>query len=187
MTQIAVYCASSNTLDDAYFDAARELGVMMADNKIGLVFGGGNVGLMGELARTMHARGGHVTGVIPERLKSLEGVAYDVADKLIVTESMSDRKSIIWRSSDAYITLAGGVGTLEEFLEILTLKKLGFHNRPIALVNTNGLYDSLLNQFSICDSEGFSTSSTTSMFDVVSQPSELSGIDSFSSLFNSTG
>jgi uncharacterized protein (TIGR00730 family) len=185
MTRIAVYCASSQTLDDVYHEAARELGIMMADNNIGLVFGGGSVGLMGEMARTVHSRGGHVTGVIPERLKSVEGVAYDIADELIVTESMSERKSIIWRRSDAYIALAGGIGTLEEFLEIITLKKLAYHDRPVALVNTNGLYDPLIKQFTLCDDEGFSSQRTAALFDVVEHPSELRNIPSFSKLFDS--
>ena len=185
MTQIAVYCASSKTLDDIYRVAAREVGIMLADNKIGLVFGGGNVGLMGEVARTVHSRGGHVTGVIPERLKSVEGVAYDVADQLIVTESMSERKSIIWRRSDAFIALAGGIGTLEEFLEIITLKKLAYHDRPVALVNTNGLFDPLLEQFATCDDQGFSSQRTNTLFDVVSRPTELLSLPSFSKIFDS--
>ncbi len=184
MTRIAVYCASANTIDAVYRNTARELGIMMASNNIGLVFGGGNVGLMGEIARAIHEGKGHVTGVIPERLKSVEGVAYNVADKLIVTESMSDRKSIIWRTSDAYIALAGGIGTLEEFLEIITLKKLGFHDRPVALVNTNGLYDPLLEQFARCDAERFSSTPTDSLFDVVDQPGDLATTPSFARFFS---
>ena len=144
---ICVYCSSSNLLDAYYYDEARELGRNMAKNGYRLVYGGGNVGLMGVLARTVHEHGGIVFGVIPRALKNREGIAYDVADELIVTETLRERKAIMYNRADAFIALPGGIGTLEELIEVLTLKQLGYHQRPIILINSNGFYTPLLDLF----------------------------------------
>ena len=178
-TEIAVYCSSSNHLDSSYYASAENLGLLLASKNLTLVYGGGNVGLMGVLAKTVHAHDGYVIGIIPDRLREAEGIAYDLADELIVTRSMSERKTKIWKRSDAFIVLAGGIGTLEEFLEVLTLKKLGYHNRPIALVNTNGVFDPLLKQLDMLDSNSFSSTLTHTLFDVVSTPSEVFELTSF--------
>ena len=181
--QIAVYCASSIDLEKKYLDVAQELGELLSANGLAIVFGGWDVGLMGVLARAVHAGGGHVTGVIPDRLTQIDGRAYALADELIVTESMSERKSIIWRRSDAFIALAGGIGTLEEFLEVITLKKLGYHNKPVALVNTDGLFNRLLEQFEELDRANFSSYHTRNLFDVVSVPSEIRFLPAFQEFF----
>lgn len=145
---ITVYCASSSAVAARYVEAAEEAGQRLAEGGHVLVYGGGNVGLMGVLARSVHAHGGHVVGVIPEALKAREGIAYDVADEMIVTETMRERKKIMYTRADAFLVLPGGFGTLEEFLEVLTLRQLRYHDHPIALVNTAGFYDPLLKVFS---------------------------------------
>ena len=183
MKQIAVYCSSSVHLEQKYYDVARELGKLLASNGVAIVFGGGSVGLMGALAQAVHAGDGHVTGVIPEKLNKIDGRAYSLADELIITESMSERKSIIWRRSDAFIALAGGIGTLEEFLEVITLKQLGYIDKPVTLVNTDGLYDRLLEQFAELDDAKFSPGRTERLFDVVSSPSEIAELEAFKEFF----
>jgi uncharacterized protein (TIGR00730 family) len=110
---------------------------------------------MGELARAVHEQGGVVCGVIPQALEQKEGVAYDVADELIITETMQERKAIMFTRADAFLVLPGGFGTLEEFLEVLTLRQLGYHDKPIVLVNTNGFFGPLLHLFDHIVAEGF--------------------------------
>jgi uncharacterized protein (TIGR00730 family) len=183
MNQIAVYCSSSDTLNAHYYDVAQEFGEMLGSRRMTLVYGGGDVGLMGVLARAVHTFGGRVVGVIPDRLREIEGRAYTIADELIVTDSMSERKSIIWRRADAFVTLAGGVGTLEEFLEVITLKKLGYHDKPVALINTTGLFDALLEQFDAFDAGSFSSEPTRRLFDVVSEPGEIATLTAFRPFF----
>jgi len=141
------------------------------------------VGLMGYIARAVHEGGGQVVGVIPDRLNNIDGRAYPEADELIVTGSMSERKSIIWRRSDAFVALAGGVGTLEEFMEVITLKKLGYHQKPITLVNSFGIYNSLLEQFSELDRGGLSAHPTDQLFDVVTSPEQIPSLESFRPFF----
>ena len=144
---ICVYCSSSDLLDDIYYQEARQLGRHIATQGYGLVYGGGNVGLMGVVARSVHENDGYVYGVIPRALKEREGVAYEIADELIVTDSLRERKYLMYEKSQAFITLPGGIGTLEELLETLTLKQLGYHTAPMVIVNTNGFYDALLTLF----------------------------------------
>jgi cytokinin riboside 5'-monophosphate phosphoribohydrolase len=156
MKHVAVYCASSETIDQTYREDARSLGHGLADLGLGLVYGGGSVGLMGELARAVHARGGHVTGYIPSKLMAVEGRAYDIADELIVTETMQERKRSIFGRSEAFLALAGGLGTIEEFMEVATLRKLGYLDKPIFLVNTRGFWDGLLEFLAHTEREGFS-------------------------------
>ncbi len=161
---ICVYCSSSNLLADHYYEEARELGRLIAHGGYRLVYGGGNVGLMGVLAREVHEHDGFVYGVIPRALKNREGVAYEVADELIVTKSLRERKAIMYDRADAFIALPGGLGTLEELMEVLTLKQLGYHQRPIVLVNSTGFYTSLLDLFRHFCSERFVRESYETLF-----------------------
>lgn len=146
MPAICVYCSSSNAIADHYPPVAETLGRLLAARGHSIVYGGGAVGLMGVLARAAHENGGHVTGVIPSKLQNREGIAYD-ADELIVTETMRERKRIMFSKADAFVVLPGGFGTLEEFMEVLTLKQLGYHDHPIALLNVDGFFDTLLSFF----------------------------------------
>jgi uncharacterized protein (TIGR00730 family) len=153
---ICVYCSSSNDIAPSYFDAARALGTALAQHGWPLVYGGGSVGLMGALAEAVHAAGGKVIGIIPQALLDRE-VGYLEADELIVTTTMRERKRLMDERADAFVTLPGGFGTLEELLEIITLKQLHYHEKPIIIVNVNGFYDALLAQFAHIFEAGFAS------------------------------
>ena len=139
---ICVYAASSNTVHEDYLDAAARLGTLLADHGHTLVYGGGQVGLMGALARAVHAGGGRVVGVIPDRLRNLE-LAYKKADELVVTCDIRHRKGVMEERAEAFVALPGGYGTIEEVLETLVQKQLGYHNKPLIFINTRGAYDEL--------------------------------------------
>lgn len=140
---ICVYCGSGEGQDPAYAHAARVLGEAMAGAGLRLVYGGGNLGLMGILARTVIDRGGMVTGIIPQFLSERERMLHDVQE-MIVTDNMHQRKMLMFDRSDAFVALPGGVGTLEELVEMMTWYQLGQHTKPIVLANINGFWGSLL-------------------------------------------
>jgi hypothetical protein len=141
--RICVYCGSGPGLNPAYAEAARTLGRAMAVSEIGLVYGGGSLGLMGEISRSVLEHGGHVTGIIPEFLSTRERMLKDVQE-LIVTQSMHERKQIMFEKSDAFVALPGGVGTLEELVEQLTWSQLGQHSKPVILGDIDGFWEPLL-------------------------------------------
>jgi uncharacterized protein (TIGR00730 family) len=149
-----VFCASSDRLDGRYRQTARELGDLMAVRGVTLVYGGGNNGLMGCLSKAVHSRGGRIVGVIPRGLKEM-GYAFSGADEMIVTDGMRERKAVMESRADGFIGLPGGFGTLEELLEIITLRQLGFHDKPIVILNTCGFFDRLLDQFETGYAERF--------------------------------
>ncbi|GMQ81513.1 MAG: hypothetical protein BMS9Abin05_0945 [Rhodothermia bacterium] len=180
---ITVFCASSNHVDSRFNEVAERMGYLLAHRKMTLVFGGGDVGLMGVMARAVHANGGRVVGVIPHALRSIEGVAYEVADELIMTDTMRERKAKMHERADAFVALPGGIGTLEEFMEVITLKKLGYHDLPIALVNTDGFYNRLIEFFGELVETQFLSESEPSLFEVVSEPEAIFDTDSFRKTF----
>jgi uncharacterized protein (TIGR00730 family) len=143
MPTICVYCGSNTGNNEAYVAAARTLGRQMAEAGVGLVYGGGGLGLMGEIARTVLAHNGHVIGIIPEFLSKKERMLKD-ADELIVVKDMHQRKQLMFDRSDAFVALPGGIGTLEELVEQLTWAQLGRHNKPIVLLNVEGFWAPLL-------------------------------------------
>ena len=145
---ICVYSSSSCTIDKVYFDAASQLGSEIAQKGDLFLFGGGLTGLMGACARAVHQQKGKVIGIIPEAL-NVKGIVYEACDELVVTKGMRERKAEMDEKSDAFIALPGGFGTLEEILEIITLKQLRYHNKPIVILNVNGFYNHLLKQFDI--------------------------------------
>jgi len=151
---ICVYCGSGPGHNPAYAEAARTLGRAMAQANIGLVYGGGSLGLMGEIARSVLGHDGHVTGIIPEFLSNREKMLKDVQE-LIVTHSMHERKQIMFEKSDAFVALPGGVGTLEELVEQLTWSQLGQHSKPIVLGDIDGFWEPLLSLFDHMRSEAF--------------------------------
>lgn len=144
--QLCVYCSSRSDIDPAFVAAARELGKAIAVAGDTLVYGGGAVGLMGEIARATQAAGGKVLGVIPQFMMGTE-VAYDKADELIVTKDMRERKAIMEERADAFIVLPGGFGTLEELAEILTLRQLKQHDKPIIIISVDDFYAPLVTLF----------------------------------------
>jgi uncharacterized protein (TIGR00730 family) len=144
---ICVFCSSSDAVDSIFFETATEMGALISQRNYDLVYGGAQIGLMGALARAAHQNGGKVIGVIPESLRRVQGIAYEAADELVVARDLRERKAVMEARSDAFVGLPGGFGTLEEILEILTLKQLALHAKPIVLVNTNGFYDPLIQLF----------------------------------------
>ena len=154
LQNICVYCGSGSGRNPAYADAARELGQRLAASRVGLVYGGGSLGLMGEVARSVLDHGGHVTGIIPGFLSEREQMLIE-AQELIVVDDMHQRKQLMFAKSDAFVALPGGLGTLEEFVEQLTWSQLGRHRRPIVLANIGGFWNPLLAQFESMMAEHF--------------------------------
>jgi len=142
ISSVTVFCGSSNVVADKYYEAARELGHKLARRGWRLVYGGGSVGLMGVVARAAIEAGGHVTGVIPRLLLEL-GVGERGVTDLIVTDGLRDRKAIMDERGDAFIALPGGLGTLEEVLEVMTLKQIGYHEKAIAVLDQGGYFEPL--------------------------------------------
>lgn len=151
---ICVYCGSGLGENPAYRKAARTLGEEMGRNGIGLVYGGGSLGLMGEVARATLDAGGRVTGIIPDFLTQREKMLRDV-DELIVTEDMHERKRLMFEHSDAFVALPGGIGTLEELVEQLTWVQLGRHNKPVVVANIENFWDPFLNLLTHMKAEAF--------------------------------
>jgi uncharacterized protein (TIGR00730 family) len=139
--KICVYCGSGPGSDPAFVEAARTFGRMLAEQRIGLIFGGGSVGLMGELAAAVLDHGGDVTGVIPEFLINREHAM--ARAKMIVTSDMHERKQRMFELADAFVALPGGIGTLEELVEQMTWAQLGRHRKPILLANIKKFWDPL--------------------------------------------
>ncbi|MFO8231215.1 MAG: TIGR00730 family Rossman fold protein [Longimonas sp.] len=172
MANVCVYCSSSPQIDDGFTPVAQTLGTGLARRDHTLIYGGGTSGLMGVVARAVREGGGSVVGVIPNKLKSIEGVARDTADELIVTDTMSERKRIMYLRSDAFVVLPGGFGTLEEFLEVLTLRQLAYHERPVVIVNHDGFYDPLLGFFEQLYAQHFSRTPHEELIFVADTPGE---------------
>ena len=141
--RLCVFCGSNSGINPAYGEVARVLAAELARRQIGIVYGGGNVGLMGVVADAALAAGGEVIGVIPHGLVSRE-LAHSGVTKLHVVDSMHDRKALMAELSDGFIALPGGFGTLEEFCEVVTWTQLGVHLKPCGLLNAAGYYDGLL-------------------------------------------
>ena len=139
---ICIYGASSAELEKSYYEKAEEFGRQMAERSHGLVFGGGATGLMGAAVRGVSAAGGYSLGIAP-RFFDQPGILFEGCSEFIFTETMRERKQLMEDCADAFVMMPGGIGTYEEFFEILTLKQLGRHNKPIAIYNINGYYDLL--------------------------------------------
>ena len=139
---VCVYCGSGPGTNPAFVTAARKLGRILAENRVGLVYGGGSVGLMGALATTVLDHGGTVTGVIPEFLTGREQMLNRVQE-LVITRDMHERKRIMFERADAFVALPGGIGTLEEIVEQMTWAQLGRHKKPILIANIDGFWDPL--------------------------------------------
>lgn len=162
---LCVYCSSSDRIDPKYAVMAEELGRTMVARGWGLVYGGGKTGLMGAVARGTKAAGGRVVGVIPEFMKARE-LAFDEADELVTVVTMRERKLLMEARADAFVTLPGGWGTLEEIMEILTLRQLDVVKKPCVFLNQDGFYDDLLRLFERMMTERFFKPSNMELFRV---------------------
>lgn len=156
MRKACIFCASSSRVPQYYLDEARQLGERLVAEGWGLVYGGGSVGLMGAVADGMLAKGGEVTGVIPRFMVEVEWQHKGVAD-MRLTETMSERKQMMIQMSDAIIVLPGSTGTMDEFFEAASDKKLALHNKPIVLLNSRGFFDHTLAQLQLMVDQNFMT------------------------------
>ena len=154
LRSICVYCGSNPGAKPEYAVAAEALGQAIARSGTRLVYGGGAVGLMGILARAVMKDGGAVTGIIPQFLKDREVMLREVSD-LIVTADMHERKRLMFERADAFVALPGGIGTLEEVVEMMTLAQLDQHKKPVLIINLNGFWDPLIALFRRMQQEGF--------------------------------
>src|SRR5882672_12756745 len=169
---LCVYCSSSDRLDPKYAAAAEALGRELVANGWGLVYGGGKTGLMGAVARAVKESGGRVVGVIPEFMKARE-LAFDAADELITVITLRERKMLMETRADAFVTLPGGWGTLEEIMEILTLRQLDVVKKPCVFLNQDGFYDPLLQLFAMMLRDKFFKPSNMELFRVAATVPEI--------------
>lgn len=170
--RICVYGASSSVLDEKYMLGGYDLGRAMAEAGHGLVFGGGDSGLMGAVARGVKEHGGEVIGVAPSFF-NVDGVLYQACDEMIYTETMRERKQKMEDLSDAFVMSPGGIGTFEEFFEILTARQLGLHRKAIAILNTAGYFDELIAFLRKAAEQRFMTNAALNIFGVFSDSAEL--------------
>ncbi|MFY0606010.1 MAG: TIGR00730 family Rossman fold protein [Cyclobacteriaceae bacterium] len=152
--RLAIFCGSSVGNNPDYKSAAAEMGKLLAAQDIGMVYGGGNIGLMGACADAVMADGGEVIGIIPKKLMELE-VGHTGISDLFVVDTMHERKAKMAHLSDGFIAMPGGIGTIEEIIEVFTWHQIGYHNKPCAFLNTNGYYDKFFEFLQHTVGEGF--------------------------------
>jgi len=169
--KICVFCSSSDAVDPAYFAAATEMGALIGTEGHTLVYGGGKVGMMGAVARAVHGNGGRVIGIIPDFMHR-KAVAYEKCDELTVTVDMRERKAMMMGTSEAFVALPGGFGTLEELSELITQLQFGILVRPLVLVNTLGFFDPLAAVFEKFYREKFAKREMASVLALVPDPAE---------------
>lgn len=164
---VAVFCGARTGTDPAHAEAARELGAALAEAGMTLIYGGGGIGLMGEVARAAVGAGGRVRGVIPEFLTRIER-PYDALTELEVTGSMHTRKTRMYELADAFVTLSGGFGTLDETIEVLTWRQLGLHDKPIIVLDVAGWAKPFEALFDAVIAQGFAAESHRRLISIVS-------------------
>jgi len=184
MKRICVFCGSNAGARSEYAEAARALATVLAERKLGIVYGGGNVGLMGVIADAVLERGGHVTGVIPDALVSQE-VAHRGLSELRVVQSMHERKAVMADLSDGFIAMPGGIGTMEEFFEVLSWAQLGLHNKPCGLLNIGEYYDHLIRFMNHAVDQEFLKPKHRALLIVEEEPSRL--LDRFKPIITANG
>jgi len=171
MGSVGLFCGSSAGADPAWTEAATAFGRLLTEAGVRLVYGGGGTGLMGACARAVTAAGGRPLGVIPEFLR-LPEVAYEAAE-LVVVGSMHERKAVMFREADGFAVLPGGVGTLEEAIEILSWARLGLHAKPVVFLNAQGFWTPLLELFDHTVSQGFSPAGFTLAYQAVDRVEDI--------------
>ena len=172
MPTVCVFCGSAEGVDEQHKQFARDAGRLIAQLGLRLVYGGGDLGLMGLVARSCEHNGGEVVGVIPEFLNKAQIVRQTNANH-IVTEDMHNRKMRMFEMADVFIALPGGIGTLEELTEVITLRQLGQHQKPVLMANIGGFWDPLINLITHMRSEGYIHQQYEIDFDVISSADEL--------------
>jgi uncharacterized protein (TIGR00730 family) len=175
LKRISVFCGSKDGTNPLYADSARAMGRALLARKIGLVYGGGGVGIMGRISETVKAGGGEVIGIIPRALLAREKGRQDLGELRIV-RSMHERKAMMVELSDGFIALPGGYGTFEEFCEIVTWAQLGLHAKPVGLLNVASYFDPLIAMFHRAISEGFAPPDNRRLIVHESHPERLLGL-----------
>ena len=170
--KICIYGASSNIIDKSFIDAGEQLGKEIAQNGHSVIFGGGAAGLMGAVARGMRSKGGNIIGVTPTFFK-VDGMLFEDCTDMIYTETMRERKKLLEEMSDAFIVTPGGIGTFDEFFEIYTLRQLGVHQKPIAILNTDGYYDSLIDMLKNAIDKNFMPEANMNLLFISDNPKEI--------------
>ena len=168
---ICIFASSSEKLDKIYYNDAYNLGVEIAKNNFNIVYGGSNLGLMGEITQAAKSHGSEITGVMPEKLYNF-GIHPGDCTKFILTKGMRERKAKMDELSQALIAIAGGFGTLEELSEMLVQKQLGYNNKPIVILNTNGFYNNLINFFNDIINKNFAPKETSNLYYIAKTPKE---------------
>ena len=171
ITSVTVYCASSTHIDECYFEAARRLGILLAQKEIRIINGAGSMGLMATVSDAALDAGGKVTGVIPSFMVE-QGWHHQQLSELRITDTMHERKQLMADLSEGVVALPGGCGTLEELLEIITWKQLGLYIHPIVILNTNGYFDALIKQLDHAVDEHFMRQQHKAIWQVASTPDE---------------
>ena len=169
---ICLYGASSNEIPSIYIKETEILGEKMAERGHSLVYGGGASGLMGAAARGVTAKGGEVIGIAPSFF-NVDGVLFGKCSEIIYTETMRERKQLMEEKASAFVAVPGGIGTFDELFEIMTLRQLGRHKKPIALFNVNGYFDGLINMIENAIAQGFMTEGCKKLAPAFSDPDEL--------------
>ncbi len=172
ISKVCVFCASSHKVDSKYFDVAEKTAEVLTSNNITTVYGGGAVGLMGKLADTAMEKQGKVIGIIPKFMMDVEWGHKNITE-LILVKDMHERKKKLIEDIDAIVILPGGSGTLEETLEVITLKRLGKFTKPIIFINTDGFYNSLFQLFDKMVEEKFMREEHRQMWTSIDQPEEI--------------
>lgn len=172
MKQICVFGSSSEKIDSKYLSSAEELGKTLAEQGFGVVFGAGRYGIMGAVSRGVRAAGGALTGVSPDFFIDMNVLVRDYG-KLILTKTMRERKAIMEEMADAFVICAGGIGTLEEFFEVITLKQLGRHTKPIIFLNTNGFYDPMFDMLEKSVEQRFMSGKVKRLYSVADSIEEV--------------
>jgi len=175
MKKLCVFTGAATGTDPRFAEAANQLGQMLASRNLGLVFGGGSSGLMGKTADAVIAANGHATGVIPKFLDSIE-IGHKGLSSLHVIDTMHQRKSMMYEISDGFIIMPGGLGTLDETMEIITWKQLKLHLKPIIIVNLFGYWDHMIALFQNIIDEGFMHHGHTGHYDFVTDMDELADL-----------
>ncbi len=168
---VCVFASSCNYLDETYYEAAKELGTLLAEADMDLVYGGSCLGLMWACAQKVKENGGRITGVMPEKLHEMD-VFSDYCDEFFLTPCMRSRKAKMDELSDALIALPGGFGTLEELSEMIVQKQLGYNQKAIVVLNTNGFYDKLLDFFEEIINQKFANKKAQNLYFVANTPQE---------------
>lgn len=172
MARVAVFCGSAKGKNPIYEELTKHIGQYFVQNDIGLVYGGGSIGLMGILADEIMTGGGFVHGVIPKKIYDWE-VGHEEITELEVVDTMHERKARMADLSDAFLAIPGGIGTLDELIEILTWKQLGYHDKSIGLLNANGLFDEFISLLQKMESEGFLDQKTINHLTISDSVEEL--------------